>query len=92
MTGLPIPLAAICARTDIDAALTAAAERAIRASVEFAFANPESGREWIRAHAQELSDAVCDQHIALYVNAFSVDLGPEGLRAIDSLVGTGAPR
>jgi 1,4-dihydroxy-6-naphthoate synthase len=39
----------------------------------------------VRAHAQEMSDAVCDAHIALYVNAFSLDVGDEGLRAIARL-------
>ena len=61
-------------------------ERAIRASVEYAFAHPEASREWVREHAQELSDDVCDQHIALYVNEFSIDLGDEGLEAIDRLL------
>ncbi len=85
-TGLPIPLAAICARSDIDDPLAADVERAIRASVEYAFAHPEASRTWMREHAQELSDDVCDQHVALYVNEFSIDLGDEGLEAIDRLL------
>ncbi len=84
-SGLPVPLAAICARTDLDDELRAAAERAIRESVEYAFAHREASREYVRAHSQELSDDVCDQHIALYVNEFSVDLGDEGLAAIEAL-------
>ena len=40
----------------------------------------------MREHAQELSDDVCDQHVALYVNEFSIDLGDEGLEAIDRLL------
>ncbi len=86
-TGLPVPLAGICARADLDAATVAAAEAAIRASVEYAFAHPEASREYVRAHAQELSDEVCSAHVALYVNEFSLDLGDEGLAAIDRLVG-----
>ena len=39
----------------------------------------------MRAHSQELSDEVCDQHIALYVNEFSIDLGDDGMRAIEAL-------
>ena len=86
-TGLPIPLAAICARQrprrgDSPARWSAA----IRASVEYAFAHPEASRAWMREHAQELSDDVCDQHVALYVNEFSIDLGDEGLEAIDRLL------
>lgn len=90
-TGLPVPLAGICARSDLDAGISAAAERAIRASVQYAFDHPEASRAYVRAHAQELSDAVCDAHIALYVNAFSLDMGDEGSRAIARLVGGTSP-
>ena len=83
-TGLPVPLAGICARAGLEEA--AAAEAAIRASVEHAFAHPEASRAYVRAHSQELSDEVCDQHIALYVNEFSVDLGEEGLVAVERLL------
>jgi len=86
-TGLPVPLAGICARTDLDAGIVTAAEKAIRASVERAFANPLESRAWIRAHAQEMSDEVCDAHIRLYVNEHSLDLGEEGLQAVERLVG-----
>jgi 1,4-dihydroxy-6-naphthoate synthase len=86
-TGLPVPLAGICARTDLAEATVAAAEAAIRASVEYALAHPEASRDYVRAHSQELSDEVCAAHIALYVNEFSLDLGDEGSAAIDRLVG-----
>jgi 1,4-dihydroxy-6-naphthoate synthase len=85
-TGLPVPLAGICARADLDAETAAAAEAAIRASVQYAFDHPTASREYVRAHAQEMSEAVCAQHIALYVNAFSLDVGASGLRAIERLV------
>ena len=84
-TGLPIPLGAIVARRDLGAATIAAAESAIRASVEHAYAHPEASRDYIRAHSQELSDEVCDAHIALYVNEFTIDLGEEGLAAVAGL-------
>lgn len=85
-THLPVPLAGICVRAEIDATLGAALERAIRASVQYAFDHPEASRGYVRAHAQEMSDAVCDQHIKLYVNEHSLDIGDEGLRAIERLV------
>jgi 1,4-dihydroxy-6-naphthoate synthase len=84
-TGLPVPLAVIAARTTVDADLARAAEAAIRASVAYAFAHPEASRAYVRAHAQELSDEVCDKHIALYVNDHSLDIGDEGLAAVQRL-------
>ena len=86
-TGLPVPLAGIFARCDFEPELVDEAEAAIRASVEYAFAHPEASRDYVRSLAHELSDEVCGAHIALYVNEHSVDVGEEGLAAIDRLIG-----
>jgi 1,4-dihydroxy-6-naphthoate synthase len=90
-TGLPVPLAGICARGDLDAETVQQLEQALRASVQYAFDHPEASRAYVRAHSQEMSDAVCDQHIALYVNEHSLDIGDDGMRAIARLVAAGAP-
>lgn len=91
-TGLPVPLAGICARADIDEDVARAAERAIRASVAYAFEHREASRAYVRAHAQEMSDEVCDAHIALYVNQHSLDIGDDGLAAISRLVAPAVER
>lgn len=85
-TGLPVPLAGICARSDLDDDTFTLLERAVRASVQWAFDHPDDSRAYVRAHAQEMSEAVCAAHIALYVNEHSLDVGDDGLRAIARLV------
>jgi 1,4-dihydroxy-6-naphthoate synthase len=92
-TGLPVPLGAICARADLDGELQAAAEDAIRRSVEYAFAHPLDSRDYVRAHSQELSDEICRRHIELYVNEFTRDLGDDGMAAVAALLAraAGAP-
>jgi 1,4-dihydroxy-6-naphthoate synthase len=82
-TGLPIPLGAILARRSLDAA---ALGRAARASVEYAWANPEASAAYVAAHADELAPDVQQQHIALYVNEFTRDLGDEGYAAASALL------
>jgi len=89
-TGLPVPLAGIFARSDLEPELVNEAEAAIRASVEYAFAQPEASREYVRSLSHEMSDEVCAAHVALYVNEHSVDIGDEGLAAIDRLLGRAA--
>jgi 1,4-dihydroxy-6-naphthoate synthase len=89
-TGLPVPLAGIFARSDLDQDVVDAAEAAIRASVEYAFANPEASLDYVRSLSQEMSDEVCAAHIALYVNEHSVGVGDEGLAAIERLLGRAA--
>ncbi len=89
-TGMPVPLAAICARNDLDDELRGEVEDAIRRSVEHAFAHPLDSLEYVRAHSQEMSDEVCRQHIDLYVNEFTRDLGDDGLAAVDALLSRAA--
>jgi 1,4-dihydroxy-6-naphthoate synthase len=84
-TGLPIPLGGILARRDLGAETIRAVDDAIRRSVEHAFAHPADWREYVRSHAQEMDEAVQRQHIDLYVNRFTVDVGDEGERAIHEL-------
>jgi 5,8-dihydroxy-2-naphthoate synthase len=89
-TGLPVPLAGIFARNDLQPEIVDEAQAAIRASVEYAFAHPEASRDYVRSLSKEMSDEVCAAHIALYVNEHSVDIGDEGLTAIDRLLGRAA--
>ncbi|MFN9946430.1 MAG: MqnA/MqnD/SBP family protein, partial [Planctomycetota bacterium] len=89
LTGGPLPLGVIAARRDLPAGDVAAAGALLRASVERARREPSAPRPYVRAHSQELADDVCDRHIALYVNDFTVDLGATGRRAIEELLARG---
>lgn len=87
-TGHAIPLGAILARRDdsrpeLDPQRLAAV---IRASVEHAWAHPADSAAFVAAHADEMDPVVQQQHIALYVNEFSRDLGTEGYAAIEELL------
>jgi len=84
-TGAPIPLGGIVVRRSISLATQQAIERVMRRSVEYAFAHPVASRNFVRAHAQEMSDEVMRQHIELYVNHYSIDLGPDGRGAVQIL-------
>ncbi|MET7681532.1 1,4-dihydroxy-6-naphthoate synthase [Streptomyces sp. NPDC005423] len=85
-TGLPIPLGAIIARRTLGApALTRLAD-SVRASVRAAWDDPEASRPYVMAHAQEMDPSVADQHIGLYVNEFTADLGDDGLAAVRGLL------
>jgi len=88
-TGCPIPLGGIVAKSSLGNEVMDTLGRLITESISHAYANPQAPREYIRAHAQEMSDEVCDAHIGLYVNHFSLDLGEEGRRAVDVLMARG---
>jgi 1,4-dihydroxy-6-naphthoate synthase len=81
----PIPLGGIVIKRSLDTKLQKTIDSLIKQSVEFAFANPESCMDFVKQHAQEMSEEVMKKHIALYVNDFSVDLGTIGKNAIQLL-------
>jgi 1,4-dihydroxy-6-naphthoate synthase len=84
-TGAPIPLGGIVIDRRLPADVQQRMNRVMRRSVEYAFEHPDASRAFVRAHAQEMSEAVMRQHIELYVNDYSVDLGPDGRRAVQLL-------
>jgi 1,4-dihydroxy-6-naphthoate synthase len=84
-TGAPIPLGGIVARRALSGAVKQTVSRVLRRSVEYAFANRDASLPYVRAHAQEMNEEVMYRHIDLYVNEYSVDLGPEGRRAVETL-------
>ncbi|WP_316799255.1 1,4-dihydroxy-6-naphthoate synthase [Pedobacter frigidisoli] len=85
LTGCAIPLGGIVINRKLDRDVQLKVNRLIRKSVEFAFANPKSGIDFIRQHAQAMDEAVMYKHIELYVNQYSVNLGEQGRQAVDTL-------
>ena len=84
-TGFAIPLGGIVTRRGFDTDLQKKINRVLRRSLEYAFANPENVMDFVREHSQEMSEAVMKQHIALYVNDFTLDLGEKGKAAVQYL-------
>ena len=85
LTGLPIPLGGIVIKRKMPSDIVHKVNRILRKSVEYAFAHPASSKEYIRQYAQEMDENVRNQHIQLYVNNFTVDLGETGKRAVKTL-------
>jgi 1,4-dihydroxy-6-naphthoate synthase len=84
-TGAPIPLGGIVVNRSLQGEVQRAVNRVLRRSVEYAFAHRAASLPFVREHAQEMSEEVMYRHIDLYVNAYSVDLGVEGKRAVELL-------
>ncbi|MDY6967484.1 MAG: 1,4-dihydroxy-6-naphthoate synthase [Spirochaetota bacterium] len=84
-TGLPIPLGCIAVKRMNDNEILKDIEEIMRLSVEYALENRDASKDFIKHHAQELDDEVIDEHIRLYVNSFTIDLGKDGERAVNTL-------
>lgn len=84
-TGSPVPLGGIIAKRSLGMDNILKISKLIRLSLEYAYAMPTTGWSYIKSLAQETDDAVIRQHIDLYVNEFTLDLGNEGKEAVEAL-------
>ena len=85
-TGNAIPLGGIVIKKEIDIATQKTIDKLIKKSIEYAFSNYPLLNDYIRSHAQEMSEPVMRQHIDLYVNEYSLQLGDIGKSAILKLL------
>jgi 1,4-dihydroxy-6-naphthoate synthase len=85
LTGAPVPLGGLLARLDLGAGLHETLARVLSDSLAYGRAHPEEALLTMRRHAQELDDRAIWQHVELYVNEHTADLGPLGAAALDEL-------
>ncbi len=81
----PIPLGGIAISQSVKRSVAIKVDELIRKSLDYAFANYPEVTDYVKSHAQEMSEAVMRQHIDLYVNNYSLALGEEGKKAISTL-------
>ncbi len=84
-TRCPLPLGGLLGRRSLGSARLERVTGAIRESLRIAREDPRSALPVMLRHAQELTPEVCRKHVDLYVNERTLDLGPEGRRALETL-------
>ncbi|GIW99580.1 MAG: 1,4-dihydroxy-6-naphtoate synthase [Pirellulaceae bacterium] len=84
-TGQPLPLGGLVVRRRVGREAASALQQAVRASLEYAKNDPQLALPTMRRYAQEFADHVLMQHVDLYVNRWTYDLGDEGRAAIACL-------
>jgi 1,4-dihydroxy-6-naphthoate synthase len=84
-TACPLPLGGIVASRELPTDVIATVQRAIRDSLTLALASPEAALPTMRKHAQEFDDRVLMQHVDLYVNEWTKDLGDTGRQSLAEL-------
>jgi 1,4-dihydroxy-6-naphthoate synthase len=85
-TGNPIPLGGIVMKKKFDSALQHKVDNLIKRSLEYAFENYPLITDYVKQHSQEMSESVMRQHIDLYVNNYSLQLGPDGKAAVKTFL------
>ena len=82
---LPVPLGGIAITQSVKRSVAIKVNELIRKSLDYSFKNYPVITEYVKQHSQEMSEDVMRQHIDLYVNNYSLDLGDDGKLAIESL-------
>lgn len=87
-TGSPIPLGGIVGKRSLPLPVLKKLDSLIRHSIEYAYVNKykDALPDYVKEHAQEMSEEVMLQHISLYVNSFSFKLGKTGRDAVRNLM------
>ena len=84
-TATPLPLGGILASRHLSDDTLDRVQAVIRASLEYGLDHPEEALVTMRQYAQEFDDHVLMQHVELYVNEWTKDLGQVGREALDKL-------
>ena len=84
-TGAAIPLGGIIIKKSLPESIKKQVNELIVKSLENSWARYPKLSDFVRCHAQEMSETVMRQHIELYVNAHTRTLGKEGKAAVDTL-------
>ena len=87
LTGLPIPLGAIVINRNIPEDIALKVNRILRKSLEYAYKDSFASYTFVAGNAKEMDSTVMNNHIKLFVNEFSLDLGEKGREAINRLFG-----
>ena len=86
-TDHPIPLGGIVIKRSVNDEIKLQVDKLIRESIKYAYAHHYNEiTDYVKNHAQEMSEDIMRKHIDLYVNNFSIDLGEAGKNAVQKLL------
>ncbi len=85
-TGLPLPLGGNVVRRDLGATLMRHIARDLKASIEYGLAHRHEALAHAKAYSRGLDDSRIDRFVEMYVNAYTVDYGATGRRAVGELM------
>ncbi|MGH7320222.1 MAG: menaquinone biosynthesis family protein [Candidatus Rokuibacteriota bacterium] len=84
-TGLPLPLGINVTRRDLGEGLAARLSEALRESIRYAHAHPDEAVGYAMRFGRGIDAETCARFVHMYVNDYTVALGEEGRRALETL-------
>lgn len=89
-TGEAIPLGCIAIQRNLKDEVYHLMNQLIKDSIRFSFANPGKVMPFVASHADDMNEQIMKQHISLYVNDYSLDLGKGGIFASETFFRRGS--
>ncbi len=86
-TGLPIPLGLDMVRRDLGEEVDSLMVQSLRDSIAYAFEHEDEALEYARQFSRGIDKETCRKFIRMYVNEDTLDMGEEGLKALETLFG-----
>jgi len=88
-TGLPLPLGGNVVRKDLGPGVVHGVARDLKASIVWGLAHRAEALAHAQGFARGMDAGRTDQFVGMYVNDYTVDLGPTGRRAVQRLLDEG---
>lgn len=85
-TRMPLPLGGNVVRRDLGDELMRAIARDLKASIQYGLAHRAEALQHAQSYSRGLDVERTDQFVGMYVNAYTVDYGPVGRRAVSELL------
>ena len=85
-TGLPVPLGGNAVRRDLDPELIDQLATVLKQSIEYALAHRSDALEYALEFGRGLDPSLGDEFVGMYVNDLTLDMGDDGLRAVQLLL------
>ena len=84
-TGLPIPLGLDMVHRGLGEATARKVAAALESSIRYAIANEEAAVDYAIPFGRGIDRDICRRFVRMYVNQDTINLGEEGLRALETL-------
>jgi 1,4-dihydroxy-6-naphthoate synthase len=88
-TGLPLPLGANAIRKDLGPEVIRDVNRLLKQSIEYALAHRDEALDYALQFGRDLDAARADRFVGMYVNDWTLDFGPRGREAVETLLARG---
>lgn len=88
-TGLPLPLGVNAARRDLGLETIRRISRLLLASIRYGLEHRQEALDYALGFGRGLERALADRFVGMYVNDFTLDIGPQGRKGMEELLRRG---